>query len=73
MGALPERRKVTGEGPHPEGLMTAYEGANPPPEDPRNTDGAPPVTVSQTGWPTTWPQGGNRTSPILSAAAGWPR
>ena len=72
-GALPERQKVTGEGPHPEGLRTGYEGADPPPEDPGSTDEAPPVTVSQTVWPTTWLWGGNRTSLMLLAAAGQPR
>ena len=29
----------------PEGLRTGNEGADPPPEDPRSTDGVPPVTV----------------------------
>ena len=44
-GTLPERRKAPEEGPHPEGLRTGNEGANPPPEDPGSADGAPSVTV----------------------------
>ena len=44
-GTWPERQKVPEEGPHPEGLKTGNEGADPPPEDPRSTDGVPQATV----------------------------
>ena len=40
-----ERRKVPEVGPHPKGLRTDNDGADPPPEDPRSADGVPPVTV----------------------------
>ena len=45
METRPERQKVPEVGPHPEGLRTGNEGADPPPADPRSADGAPPVTV----------------------------
>ena len=40
-----EKLEAPGVGPHPEGLRIGKEGADPPPKDPRSTDGAPPVTV----------------------------
>ena len=45
MGTWLERWKVPEVGPHPEGLRTGNEGADPPPEDPGSADGVPPVTV----------------------------
>ena len=55
------------------GPQDRQRGTDPPPEDPRSTDGVPPATVSWTRWPTMWPQGGSETSPTSSAAVGWPR
>ena len=60
-GTRPERWKAPEVGPCPEGLRTGNEGTDPPPEDPRSADGAPPVTVPWTRWPTMWPQGGSKT------------
>ena len=49
------------------------EGTDPPPEDPGNADGASQAVVSWMRCQTMWPQGGSKTSPTSSAAAGWPR
>ena len=68
-----ERRKVPEVGLRLEGLRAGNEGTDPQPEDPRNASGAPPATVSWTGWPTMWPQGGSETLPTSSAAVGQPR
>ena len=73
MRSRPEKRKAPEAGPHLEGLRAGNEGTDPPPEDPRNASGAPPVTVSWTRWPTMWPQGGSETSPTSLAAVGQPR
>ena len=60
-------------GPCPEGLRAGNEGTDPPPEDPGNAGEASRLAVSWMRCPTMWPQGGSKTSPTSSAAAGQPR